>query len=336
MAPKSTKAVGAAILGLPAADSAVASQEHTPDSWRALLAGHPDAALGVFQLCTGGRDWVLSTAPNATVQLDCTIQHPPWQWFARLTAVADALHTRGTRPTTLKLQCDESGPCAAQASVVLGTLRGAARSVQALEVHCSNTPPTADSQPISRLLQCAAQTFSGLRRLTLRGAGAWVLPAPTLLPQLQHLSAYTEHTTPIEASQLARSIAAYVPQLSSLASHMDQSIDTFALLFPKPSQTLTHLSISHALTDDSLQLLVTQAPVLQSLSVGELQIRSDACQHMIWGVSDVKVAMSVMCSDGAPQMLARLPQCADGQVMRLHLPTGRKRLRFSVVDAEVG
>ncbi len=328
MPPNSTDAVGAAILGLPAADSAAVPREHTPDSWRVLLASHPDAAKVIMQSCTVGRDWVLSTAPKATLQLNCAAQASPWLWHRRVAAVADALHTRGTLPTTVKLKCDESGSCATQASVLFTGLRGASRGVQALQVHFDYTQLAPDNQPLTGLLQCAAQTFSGLRSLTVNTWKRCVLPAPALLPQLQHLSIDATDIDAVVRGSLTRSIAAFVPQLSSLEY---QGADT-AQLFQSLTHTLTHLTLGQALTDDSLQALVTHAPALQSLTVQSLSIGSDACQQE-WRVTELKTSHRGWRERADPQVLARLPGLAGPGVTRFELSD--MPVRFKAVDARV-
>ncbi len=336
MPPKSTNAVGAAILGLPAADSAaVVPQEHTPDSWRASLARKPEAAKVVFQSCTVGRDWVLSTSPKATVQLNCAAEASPWIWHRHVAAVADALRTRGTLPTTLKLRCTETGSCAAQASVVLSALRGVGSGVQALEVHSWPIAPSpADAQPISGLVQCAVQTFSGLKSLKLKGLGDWVIPKPALLPQLQHLTVEAEAAGHSKTSELARSVAAYGTQLSSLRFRTCPGLPILADLLPTPTHTLTHLTVRQDLTDDSLAFLLTQAPALQSLSVGAVKVRTDACQHRVWGVTEFKTTQGGDENERVEaEALARLPCCADGGVTRFELI--EERVRFTVNDAKV-
>lgn len=222
--PERQASLGALFFGFPAQDADRGSDAQAPDAWQILFATeHADAGLlwGILCTCRAGRDFILQTAKKAKLRLDFSAEQPAGVWERRLSAVQQALASRGNKRTKLALTVGtDSLPAFTTAAVLL---RDPVPSISKLRLRAAAVYAE-DIQPADRiitgLLQCAAPSFTNLRSLSIKFALS-TLPPPSQLPHLTELTVrlpygcIPEPDNPI-VQVPCKSIAPFLPQLQCL------------------------------------------------------------------------------------------------------------------------
>ncbi len=88
---------GAAFFDFPAADGLLTPHSSTPATWRSqFIEQYKTVYGGLFRTCRTGRDWVLTTAPEAQLTLQLTPEQlTGGRWQRQLQIAQQALATRG-------------------------------------------------------------------------------------------------------------------------------------------------------------------------------------------------------------------------------------------------
>ncbi len=224
--------LGAACFGGITADDRAEAGAHAPETWLALFAKHasPAVLLGLFSSSRAFRDFVLATAPTATVTLDTTTTHTYDEWQARLEAVRQALAARDGRDTTIRLVCDDSTYSATITALIPSDLQAAGGCIRGLSIEGADVRER--GRALAVVLDRAAVAFPQLTRLRLDGC-ACALPDAAKLPHLrelwllesdrdldpdpdEYIVESDNESDPIDAWRLVSSCAPYLPQLTTL------------------------------------------------------------------------------------------------------------------------
>lgn len=264
------------------------------------------AYRGLFSASRGTRDWVLQTAPTAVLCIDTFAVHQrhlssppnPDPWPQQLSAVQQALQTRGALPTTLIVVLAEDTYCAEVCEDLLTALEGVGSGMTGFALH--NLSPPA-GKTATEVLHRAAAVFPALQSLTLHGA-ACKLPAASALRGLRELR--------VAGQASIKAALAFVTQLTSLEITNARRPAWPRLFSPiTTTHTLTHFSTDELLTNELLGLLLEHAPALAQLrvnSVGELSKQHSDRQ---WKLRSLGVRNSVYMA-----RLAWLPSSTHGRV----------------------
>lgn len=311
----------AALLGLPDTES---ESDEVPTAWlEAFEAQHVDSAvlLGLFTSCRAGRAWSLTHARRATLRLDTADKlwrNPsPDQLQRQLAAAAQALATRGARPTALHVLIDDNERSASALQFLSAQLQGTAGSgITELTVtgpeRLGEAAVARCSAALHSFLQHAAAHLPALTTLTLKSC-ACVLPPPQTLPSLTslvlHMPVQREPYAPesrdivlIDPNPFFRSVSTYLPQLTALTiddyfhylMSIYDAVDAWHLLFRNnTTHTLRELSTDSSLSDWLVRLLVDHAPGLERLSVWELDEYGFNQGSRQWGVRKLTTRLQV-------------------------------------------
>ncbi len=277
---------------------------------------------GLFWSCRGGRDWCLTSAPRAVWSFDCTWLRSQRALDAQLAAAEHCLTVRGRRPTAVKLQVSADPAAEAALGALAGRLGGAGAGVSELVItHRFQAPSNSVAEFISTSLPAL---FPSLTTLTLTDC-AHPLPAPAQGPEPARLplplrsvricAAYPHNTVAIE-NAVTDSLAPYLKQLHTL--EMSRGYAAVDRLFTPETttNTLQQLSVTSALTEQLLTLLLRHAPSLVHLGVRSLYYDLGDHSNEQWGVSQLKVGdLTGYRGYSSVAMLARLPRSsAPGRV----------------------
>ncbi len=269
-------------------------------------------------------------------------------WERRLTAARQALAQRSGKSTDVVLlgyEPDQDAPGSQQQttdrlSVIPQQLQGAGSGVTKLAVeHTGLLPPT--------FLTTAASAFPHLHTLSVDQCTC-PLPLPAQMPQLRTLQVtipppsyntndgvWEEHPTTLAVLQ---SIAAHLPQLTSLDISLEQSEGEEAFNLPwqeiltpaSTTHTLTHLTTTDELTDTLITRLIDHAPAIQHVSVAGLYVQTDFHeQGRQWGLQSLVLSCEELYADE----LALLPACTAGP---LSVVGQGSMLGFEVQGRQVG
>ncbi len=231
-----------------------------------IAAQHADSALygGLLACSRAARDWVLTTAPQATLTLrPPVICNPMNEWQVQLAAVQRALATRGGLPTRVVLALSHTSEDAS-VNLIPGALQGA------LGVADVSIPFIEYDKPaLTALVQGLAAALPSLRTLKLECPCH--LPPPSLAPQLSSLSIrVTQGCFQAQVVELGH-VAQYLCQLVSLAVTFGNSRYApnggvaWSRLFTHPTQSLTKLSTNTTLYEALLDAILSHSPCLQEL-----------------------------------------------------------------------
>ncbi len=116
-----------------------------PDAFRVLLLNKhasPVLRLAIFQSCRSGRQWVLQTAPNATIFIDLTADMPHATRQTQQRALLHALIVRGKLPTHLRVQFDFTAPVFALTTTLFGLLAATASNITLPDLHFAGISAT--------------------------------------------------------------------------------------------------------------------------------------------------------------------------------------------------
>ncbi len=129
------------------------------------------------------------------------------------------------------------------------------------------------------------------------------LPPAARLPQLRHLSIHecppdliALAAAPAARVSLCQSIAAYLPQLHSLAISSECGTqaewdDMWGHVFDRAAPNLTQFTTPFRLTDKLLRLLCLHAPKLEQLGVGSIDTFADTKHTEVkWGLKELGVS----------------------------------------------
>lgn len=283
--PAPRLSLGAAIWGAEPSDGSTVPQDCIPGPWSdSLAAQHAGAAVfrGLFSASRSTRDWVLESAPSASLHLSADTDQPRRAWIWQLDmAVHEALLTRGSRETRITVQWDASCKEGHVAFLLIPErLHGAGEAVKQLVVTLQDESQAVNSTVAQEFMRRAAQTFPHLTTLT---APCCVLPAPDQLPHLTHLiiprpTGSSAHITAVHAS-----ISAYLTQLTSLAytqsvSHNDHP--RWSQLISTTSQTVTSFTTYYRLTDELVALVIERLPALKRLSCSRVDLTQVIDTHI--------------------------------------------------------
>ncbi len=271
------------------------------------------------------RQWVLSTAPAARLQLSLATDFDETAGKARLGVLRECLRERRARPVCLALtglgtyaSIDRLGP------IPYNLLHNAGGSITQLVVSSTDhrQPPTAAN--IRYFLKSAATALPSLTSLDLQGV-TFPLPPPPSLPSLTHitLSIPCDAVAPIIDSA-CQELAKYLPHIHTLAIWQPQreqflaASPTWPQLFSTgaTSDSLVSFATDLCLSDQLLGLLITHAPALRSLTVGRLGVWEGGCREREWGVGELRVCRGdrpaaqeiTVCAE----RLANLPRSREG------------------------
>ncbi len=261
--------------------------QHAPETWRTAFAAQAGAITlhNLFGVSRGARDVVLQSAPRITLRLDLTGSGDIDVGVRQLEGVVQRLHTRGTLPVALRVQCLNSPVSSTLTALLPPALQGAGAGVTEMTLEYTDGPldgaldgAAVDQRVAEFFLQRTAAVLPNLRSLNLQH---WycTLPPPHLVPRLTQLSITGEHRLQGEPAIAAhRSVALLLPQLSSFTyeggawpNPASGQEGRNALVFTPASttHTLTRLVTSDSLTDELLGLLLQHAPALRELCVRE-------------------------------------------------------------------
>ncbi len=305
--------LAAALFGLPPAPGCTVPDDEVPAPWLMLfLDEHADAGVygGIFTSCTAGRLWVLRTAPKARLVLRTTKYTQPGPWYACLARDRAELIARGHLPTRVIIVCGEGAVSEAALAVVPSVFYGHAAAIQ--ELRFSDLSARRPCAAVLGMLQLVLPLLQQLRSLTLNTCIP-TLPPRSSLPQLTEVQVYMYASNPQHlVDSCLSSIAAYLPQLTSLTLH-DQVLpvppDWQLLLSPaSTTNTLTAFSTDRPLDDTLLSLLVQHTPTLTRLRVAYVGLQDDHSDRQ-WGVRTL-----VINQDHYLEETALLPKCAQGKV----------------------
>ncbi len=242
---------------------------------------HADPAVyaRLLQCSRAARDWVLTTAPHATLNLrPPKVGLPLGLWRAQLAAAQRALATRGTLPTSpVLLLCQDSQPDAL--NMLPDALRGAQGVTQFRIV-----PDPQRTEPyqatVAKAISYVAAAAPNLRSLDIQCPCP--LPDPSLLPHVTSLAIRTNAVFQglwgaddwgadrLQLVELA-SAARYISQLASIEISVREDRMralrpiTWPRLFADTTHTLTKLTTNTQLNDDLVAAVLKHAPNLAEL-----------------------------------------------------------------------
>ncbi len=273
--------------------------QSAPDALRVLVATRhikADEYKAIFCVSRAGRDWVLSSALNARLDLWMPRRlkagypsKPTWPWQPHIAAVRQALLIRGTLPTTITLHCYHRTP-PAMYSKVLSALQGAGAGVTGLRLvpgtDHDRLDTIADLSTASVFLVQAAQALPNLTTLHI-DSFALVLPPSRRLLQLRHLTlAGPKGGRPMPGA-MAYSISGYTTQLVELSVSDWTHKPAFSIPHTTSPCTLKQLSImGETLTDELLSVLASRAKALRVLHVSSIRLTRShkGCE---WGLEEL-------------------------------------------------
>ncbi len=315
-----------------------------------FMTGHAQGIKygGLLRTCRAGRDWVLTTAPHVSLQL----QRPnnpshTHAWDTQLKTVKQALITRGKQSTALAVhfavwECvlwdqlslhdiaetktdTTTAVTTADSLVSLILEYGECITELALLSDYYNQSPH-----IATLLQRAAPGLSSLTTLDLSEC-ACVLPPPSQLPSLKHLSV----TVRKGDASFHDSVAAILPQLTALCYRVhSRAWDVAAMLrnSPGPLLGLDQLVVTE-LSDALVGAVLDLCPNLARIETKRLCVWSEQHRDREWRVRELVVGKSFFSGEvGAPdehmqalEVLALLPRPVE-----VAGPEGAKRERVRI------
>ncbi len=297
----------------------------------ALVAAYadPQCRRALFACSKACQQGVLQATQQFTATLRAYGGMSEGRWQRRLQAAEQALNARGlSRINKLVLRLPTHNPAALQS--VLSIAGAAGRAVTELEVlptFCADAVNSVGTEWLAGL----PITFPNLRTLQLNRL-VGVLPPAAQLPHLTEL--HMRECLPEDASNgrlraLCESIAAYVPQLTSLglsSESLGLSSDPCAwewkqmwpTVFSATSNTLTTLTTTLTLTDTLVRAVQLYTPNLVQLGCGYLDRSLDEVtdrSHEEWSVRELRVLTP---ADNSVYVLAeavrlkKLPQSPGG------------------------
>ncbi len=262
-----------AVLDLP---TQAEFQRTVPTDWRGLfIRQYTDAGVysGLLPVSRTTRDWVLQTAPEATMSL------PVPAPSAQLAAVSQALATRGDRPTSLRVSCQD-GLLDAAAPLLAG-LSGS--SIQALQVMPEQYADPPSATALTTFLQHAGSALPALASLHLDLP--CILPPPEHLPQITHLHVTLDALDP---TARAITITPYLTQLTSLSvAEPNIQYRPWPDIFTQKAPKLRDLSTSGPIQNGLISRLIDHAPRLKTLQARRLDLRGPRVEK--WAVESVGV-----------------------------------------------
>ncbi len=319
MADDTEKSFGAALYDSEPADGCASPDQYAPETWRDEFPTHADgeALSGVFQSGRAGRDYVLGRAPRAQLRLSVDSGEGD-VWGQRLHAVAQCLRTRGTLPTSLRLQCSHSPDTPTLLAAVPPALQGAGAGVTEIAVVFPRSgsvfldaPENHAGDSVTQFLQQIAPVLPGLSSLSLQWCFFTLAPPPAF-PSLTALSLLLPNTGSGLWSSLFISAGRYLPQLRSLEIITPRDGYTpWQYLFTPAhiTHTLTHFTTISQLNDQLLSLLVNHVPALQSITSRGVYILSDY-SHRQWALKQLVTGQKHV----GLEMLACLPRSTADRV----------------------
>ncbi len=237
-----------------------------------VAAQHVDSAeyVNLLQCSRALREWVLTTAPQATLTLRPPDAGEPLDpWRAQLAAVKRALATRGILPrlpTTVALIVSPSTQTAGCDPVV-----AALTGVQSLELQPVSPKPRLYYAPLPQPDRANVAAFvqrllTGLPSLhTLAIRGTCTLPDPALAPHITSLTLTID--TAQSSSHELQSVSRYLSQVTAFEVRAGEkhAPELWSRLFSASSSTLTKFTTDTPLRDGLLSSLVERAPCLTEL-----------------------------------------------------------------------
>ncbi len=311
--------LAAALLGLPVAPGCYSPPGEVPGPWVDLfLERHADSGVygGLFGASRTTRHWVLQHAPmahynvwvNSRLYADARLYAD--EWVGQLNSLRALLGARGQLPTKLYISVTDELESECALAALPSFIRGVGQSITGLQFSAYLRCP----EPGTAFLRAITPAVPNLTTLTIC-CGNCLLPPPQRLPHLKEIV--------IKSAQLAScvSVAAYLPQLTSLTFHPQdngQQANILSALFTAHTTTLIHFHTTAHLSDNALGLLLTYTPALTDLSVGPVTVESDEYSGRVWGVK--RLATSINYSRRARTaievwQLPYLPTCSTGTVL---------------------
>lgn len=336
--------LGSAAFRCLPSDECVIPAQHAPDAWGALFAeehADDDVCQRLCKASPASRQWVLRTAPQATLKFDCRDMKPDSvRLQRRVEAARRDLATRGTLPTTLHFEWgrDDDGE------------RAVASCARAVSQGPHNiTAVILQGRATTDITTQLAAVFPALKGLTIQDC-SWPLPPSAHFPKLSELSVKVVADEADVQHRMWASIAAYVAQLQSLciSGGPPRYTRIFAptpmfqwmRVFTATTSTLTHLTVrdGRLCNDELVTLLVERVPALTHLSVGRVDnLRVDHSSKS-WGVQHLCVLEEENKWD--LERLSLLPRHREGRVVGVKAPDGTayletvsKEVRISVCIA---
>lgn len=214
---------------------------------------HTDSSglLALMQASKACRDWVLCSAPKASLLLELSSAEPYTAWVRRLAALRQCLDTRGPGlPLTLSIACGEQVPTGVLLALIIEHLGPACGGVTELVFYPTADDP--DLQAATFFVQSMAAAMPRLRRLELEACAT--LPPPTALPSLTEACVnVAEGQEQAAVAALCSSVGACITQLTTLQVYSDgPNAAPYASLFPTTTYTLTHLDLDNQSLDNQL------------------------------------------------------------------------------------
>ncbi len=311
-------------------------------AWSSALVNLLDASsrLALCQTSSACSQLVCEESQQATVQLlayGLGLSEHAWQ--SRLSAAEQALGQRAQRPCDTKLVVRIATPSPAPLQSILSINTAAAQAVTQLRVQQLKSSATAYEGLRTAWLAALPDTFPNLHTLHInRLCGR--LPPAERLPKLAKLyvqvwpaSGYSSPAPDCTPEQLCASIAAYVPQLTSLHVQGPLGQRPWDQLFAKASNTLTRLVTNKELSDQLLGLLLAQTPNLQYVGCEVARKHGSTHREAKWGVT--KLQHMEHGSHMSTARLAQLPESPAGLLLLPRPDSTVLRLGFDLQDREV-
>ncbi len=276
----------------------------TAQAWGVDLIRHLDSPTRtrVFKSCRALQQFVLQSAPQATVTLLAYDGLSEAVWQRRLARAEQALITRGPgqrRGTKVLLRIPTPHPTALQS--ILSMSEAASQCYAALEVQQYDYPTAAGPNAAPNPPQPWPAVVAPHIHTLILNHMCGPLPSPALLPQLRELQVHVwaDHRWPVDTGRAesrrrvegyCASIAPYITQLTSLtvldAGGAAGTNPWPALFGSTVSTSLKHISSDFSQVDQILQQLLQRAPRLErvGLSVGSVK---DTFSDKTWSVTEL-------------------------------------------------
>ncbi len=305
--------LAAALLGLPAAPGHYSPPDEVPGPWVDLfLERHADSGVyrGLFRASGTTRQWVLQHAATADYTVYVSSRLHADAWVKRFNALRAALGVRGQRPTQLSVTVSDAPEAECALAALPTFIWGVGQGVTGLHFGAY----LSSSEPASAFLRCMALAAPNVTTLTLT-YGSCTLPPPDRFPHLREIIMKSMHL------DSCVSVAAYLPQLTSLTFHPKGAFhryDMLSAVISTQTTTLTRLHTTAHLNDNALGLLLAHTPALTDLSVGPVTVESDEYSGRVWGVKRLSTSLNHWRREKTAVelwQLPYLPTCRTGTVL---------------------